>query len=77
MGCRSETYEFDLTIDEIKFNSTIKNVNGLCVVTNPGSSDSSDDTSLGFIELQPEGGSGILTVEWYKSDEDGNLINFK
>ena len=75
LGCRSETYEFDLSIDEIKFNSTTKNVNGLCIVTNPDSSISSDDTSLGFIELQPEGGSGILTVEWYESDEDGNLIN--
>ena len=75
LGCKSETYEFDLTIDEIKFNSTIKNVNGSCYVTNPSSSDSSDDTSLGFIELQPEGGSGILTVEWYESDEDGNLID--
>lgn len=58
VGCVSE-YNFDLSIEEIKSNAIITNL--------------SCENDLGNIIIDPIGGEGPYTFEWYESDVDGNL----
>ena len=61
-GCESEKLDFDLSIEPITANPTI--VNYSC------------DGELGSISIDPKGGTAPYLVQWYKSNEEGKLLEF-
>jgi len=61
-GCETEKLVFDLSIDPI--------------VANPEIINYSCQGDLGSISIDPSGGKAPYIVQWYKSDKNGELLEF-
>ena len=59
-NCSSEIFVFDLNIDEISSNTIIENLG--C------------NTLRGSLTADPSGGNGPYDIVWYKSNEDGDIL---